>query len=191
MLTKTTGQTKILVPAWPHFYTPHQAMRSGGVNIEQMFTGNKHKEESKRKMSLAHMGKKMPESTRQAMIKSGIWDKGRKRSPETVIKMSIGRKGKYLGSDNWAWKGGRVIDGEGYMKVLKRGHPMANKQGYVFEHRLVMSQKLGRNLVQDEQVHHVNGIKLDNRPENLELVKRDKHYGKISCPYCHNHFLIK
>ena len=57
----------------------------------------------------------------------------------------------------------------GYRMVYVPESPIANAKGYVIEHRLVMTKILGRELLPGENVHHINGVTLDNRPENLEL----------------------
>jgi HNH endonuclease len=76
------------------------------------------------------------------------------------------------GSSNGHWKGGRTRHKAGYVMVWAPGHPRAGKGQYVFEHILVMERLLGRHLVPQESVHHRNGVKDDNRPENLELWTR-------------------
>lgn len=67
------------------------------------------------------------------------------------------------------WKGGRNKHVSGYIKAIAKGHPLADKNGYVLEHRLVMEEIIGRKLLAQERVHHKNGVRDDNRPENLEL----------------------
>lgn len=65
----------------------------------------------------------------------------------------------------------RTLNAKGY--VVLRG--MA---GHPFEHTVVMAAKLGRSLLPHENVHHLNGDRQDNRPENLELWSRAQPPGQ-------------
>ena len=80
---------------------------------------------------------------------------------------------------NGNWRGGRTKHHAGYLMVWMPDHPRASTGGgaYVFQHILVMEELIGRQLFPDESVHHINGVKDDNRPENLELWVRPQPAG--------------
>jgi len=97
----------------------------------------------------------------------------------------------HKGHRSTAWKGGIHKDRFGYIQIWKPEHPNAKIGGYIHEHRLVMSESLGRPLESWEFVHHRNGIKDDNRLENLELLVQKVHRGNVRCPYCTKEFTIR
>lgn len=76
--------------------------------------------------------------------------------------------GKPNGHPHRAYGEGTIND-QGYRLIRMPDHPNATINGYVHEHRLVMSTLLSRPLESYETVHHLNGNRSDNRPENLEL----------------------
>lgn len=90
----------------------------------------------------------------------------------------MGKKGAQALARNPNWKGGRTIASSGYVLVKRPGHPSADSRGYVYEHRLVAEEKLGRPLRKGEQVHHVNEDKTDNRPENIEVFESHAHHAR-------------
>lgn len=73
------------------------------------------------------------------------------------------------------WNGGVAYGTNGYRLIAMHDDPRADARGYVYEHRLVMEQHLGRYLSSDEVVHHINGNKLDNRIENLQVLTNSEH----------------
>ena len=92
------------------------------------------------------------------------------------------------GIHNAKWKGGIKIQ-EGYIyRKIPYQHKyfcMTDSRGYVAEHRLVMAESRNRILSDEEQVHHINGIKDDNRIENLELRQGNHGIGiKYKCNCC-------
>lgn len=86
--------------------------------------------------------------------------------------------GKYnSGENSLLWKGGRTQDKRGYVCLINKTHPR-NMSGYVYEHILKMEKKIGRYLLPNEQIHHINGNKSDNRLSNLKLCKDNQEHAR-------------
>ena len=91
------------------------------------------------------------------------------RLPASAIQASVATRRRHVlpGRPSVGYK----VDGYGYVQIWN-----AEKQCYEKEHRLVLAKKLGRPLLPTEDGHHINGVRTDNRPDNLELcASRGEH----------------
>jgi len=163
-----------------------------------------------RKFLIDSMGKRKPHSHTEeykkymSKVKKKWWQDVKKNHPKkykqickNIGKSSEGRGKGLIGPKSYGWRGGRyTTERDGYVFVYVPEHPNAKRSGtggggYVLEHRLVIEKSLGRYLTNNEEVHHINGKKDDNRIENLELVVKKFHFGEIECPYCQKKFKVK
>jgi len=141
--------------------------------------------EYRKHMSEVHKGKKFSEETKTRMSNSNKgntpWNKGKSGycSEATLQRMSKAKKewyktndsyfkGKHFkGENSYNWKGGKRINSSGYVLIYKPEHPFSTNKGYVLEHRLIVEKHIGRYLSSEENTHHRNEIRDDNRSENL------------------------
>lgn len=99
------------------------------------------------------------------------------------IKARVAAKRDQRGEKNSSWNGGKRINENGYVELYMPGYPKAKPNGYVYEHIYIAEQMLGRPLLsygmkdeRTEVVHHINGIKTDNRHENLLVLGVNEHH---------------
>lgn len=111
------------------------------------FQGRRHKRSTIEKMRASKLGHVVSEETRKKISKT---------------------REKYVGENATAWKGGRRIAYNGYAMVRVG-------RTYIREHHVIMEKQIGRKIGFNEVVHHVNGIKTDNRIENLVLLLKADH----------------
>lgn len=81
------------------------------------------------------------------------------------------------GSKNGMWRGGKSIASNGYVLIrVGSEHHLADVRGYAYEHRIVAEKKIRRRLRKGEVVHHLDGDKRNNRPENLAVHSSSAHH---------------
>jgi len=102
---------------------------------------------------------------------------------DVVVSRNIERRG--IMADNW--RGGK-FKSNGYWIVYSPGHPNANIQGsgYVKQSRLVVEKHIGRILSRNEDVHHINKNRDDDRIENLTVLSKSEHRSIHSQEACAN-----
>jgi len=131
--------------------------------------GKQHSEERKEKIRQALLGRKF---TKERCKNISLALTGRKLS-EDHIKSLRGKTGELNGN----WKGGQYKK-DGYVFVIDIHHPDARLNGYIKRSRLVAEESTGIRLTKEQVVHHINGIKDDDRIENLMLFKNNAEHLK-------------
>lgn len=103
--------------------------------------------------------------------------------------MPRGRHSNHARADRQhRWTEDKIVGSNGYVKLrVGRRHPLADPNGYAYEHLVVWCAAGRPRPDRREILHHRNGVKTDNRLENLELMTRQHHNslhltGRRRCP---------
>lgn len=98
---------------------------------------------------------------------------------QSRISKETGKTGKYASR----FMGGRYLNHKGYVCLYMPEYKWCHKGGWIQEHRYVMQEHLGKRLLPKEHVHHINGVKTDNRIENLMVMgasEHSKHHNNLT-----------
>lgn len=117
-------------------------------------------DETKEKIAARHRGKKLSSEHRQK-IASGLKEY-RSIHPYPTLE------------NHPNWKGGMIFQ-NGYVMIKRPDHPHVWANGYVKRAIVVAEEKIGRPMRDDEITHHVNHIKDDDRPENIQVMTNSEH----------------
>jgi len=165
----------------------------------------KNKQNVKGRFQKGHI----PQRTKESYIEQGRIRKERIKNDSEYRRKVLENIKKAQGArrGNPAWNSGKKL-GKHILKNPKTGHPYnwrggrikrnsyvfiwdEKQQKYISEHRKIMENYLGRKLEANEIINHFNGVKDDNRIENLQIKLRATHEGKVNCPFCRKEFLVQ
>jgi len=100
------------------------------------------------------------------------------------IKYNYEKSGYKKGLEHPNWKGGRFKDSRGYILIyVGKGNGRHKNQSYNYEHVSTWEKYHGKQLPKNWLIHHLNGIRNDNRPENLFAMERKNHISEYPNTY--------